>query len=110
MTKVQKALACDGPSFINVLQPCRLGWAYKPEDTLVIGRLAVETCFWPMYEVVDGVHKLSMKPKEKKPVVEFLKTQARFKHIMKPENKDLLDEIQAEVDKRWEKLLKLCGE
>jgi pyruvate ferredoxin oxidoreductase beta subunit len=109
-TKVQKALETDGPTFINILQPCRLGWGYKPEDTMMLGRLAVETCFWPVYEVVNGEYKLNIKPKEKKPVAEFFKLQTRFKHLMKPENKVLLDEIQAEIDKRWEKLLKLCGQ
>jgi pyruvate ferredoxin oxidoreductase beta subunit len=108
-TKVKKAIDTDGPTFINMLQPCRLGWGYKPEDTMLLGRLAVETCFWPVYEVVNGEYKINVMPKEKKPVVEFLKLQTRFKHLMKPENKELLDSIQAEVDARWNKLLKLAG-
>jgi pyruvate ferredoxin oxidoreductase beta subunit len=109
MTKVEKALDTDGPAFINVLQPCRLGWGFKPEDTLELARLAVDTCVWPVYEVENGVYKLSAKPKEKKPIVEFYKTQTRFKHLFKPENKEILDSIQAEVDQRWEKVLKLCN-
>ena len=107
ITKVQKAVATDGPAFINILQPCRLGWGYKPEETLALGRLAVETCMWPIYEVVEGKYKISQKPKEKKPVAEFLKPQSRFKHLFRPENKELLDSIQVEVDRRCEKLLKL---
>lgn len=107
ITKVQKALAADGPTFINVLQPCRLGWGYKPEETLALGRLAVETCMWPIFEVVHGEYKISSKPKEKKPIVEFLKPQARFKHLFRPENAELLASLQAEVDARWERLLKL---
>ena len=110
ITKVQKALATDGPTFINVLQPCRLGWGYKPEDTMAMGRLAMETCMWPVYEVVNGEYKITVKPKEKKPVMEFFKDQTRFKHLMKPENKQLVDEIQAEVDRKWAKLLQLAGE
>ncbi|MCX5778731.1 MAG: thiamine pyrophosphate-dependent enzyme [Elusimicrobia bacterium] len=110
MTKVQKALEVDGPSFINIIQPCRLGWGYKPEDTMVLGRLAVETCIWPVYEVVNGEYKLNIKPKEKKPVTEFMKHQVRFKHLFKPENQTLLNEIQVEVDQRWAKLLRLCNE
>jgi len=110
ITKVQKALATDGPTFINVLQPCQLGWAYPPENTMVLGRNSVDTCIWPIYEVEKGVYKLSMKPKEKKPIVEFLKPQGRFKHLFKPENQHILDAMQAEVDRKWEKLLKLCGQ
>jgi pyruvate ferredoxin oxidoreductase beta subunit len=107
INKVQKALATDGPSFINVLQPCRLGWAYKPENTMSIARLAVETCMWPVYEVVNGEYKITVKPKEKKPVAEFMKDQGRFKHLFKPGNEQILADIQQEVDARWEKLLKL---
>jgi len=107
ITKVQKAVATDGPAFINILQPCRLGWGYKPEETLALGRLAVETCMWPIYEVVEGKYKISQKPKEKKPLAEFLKPQSRFKHLFKPENAELLASLQVEVDARWEKLLRL---
>ncbi|HEX68740.1 MAG TPA: pyruvate ferredoxin oxidoreductase, partial [Candidatus Bathyarchaeota archaeon] len=39
----------------------------------------------------------------------YLKTQGRFRHLFKPENKHVIDEIQKEVDRRWQKLLKLCG-
>ena len=103
--KAEKAFSIRGPKFMNVLQPCRLGWGYKPEDTCELGRLAVETCVWPSYEVENGVYKVNLKPKNKKPVVEFLKTQDRFRHLFKPGNEHLLEEIQKEVDRRWEQLL-----
>lgn len=101
MTKVQKALAVEGPSFINILTPCRLGWGYKPEYTMEIARLAVETCVWPSYEVENGVYKVNVEPKVKKPVTEFLKLQIRFKHLFKPENTCILEEIQKSVDEKW---------
>jgi pyruvate ferredoxin oxidoreductase beta subunit len=101
-TKVQKALATDGSSFINIFTPCRLGWAYPPEDTMSLGRLAVETCIWPCYEIENGVYTINVTPKEKKPVIEFLKTQGRFKHLLKPENAEIVQLIQAEADLRWE--------
>ncbi|MDO8489193.1 MAG: thiamine pyrophosphate-dependent enzyme [Candidatus Omnitrophota bacterium] len=109
-SKVEKALSIKGPKFINVLQPCRLGWAYPPEMTCEIGRLAADTCFWPLYEVENGKYKITYKPKEKKSAIEFFKWQARFRHISKPENKALLDEIQINIDANWEILLKKCGE
>lgn len=104
-SKVEKALSIEGPKFINVFQPCRLGWAYDPEMTCEMGRLSVETCVWPLYEVTNGQYKVS-KPKEKKPIAEWLKLQGRFRHLLKPENKPLLDSIQAMTDKNWEDLLK----
>ncbi|MGE5551202.1 MAG: thiamine pyrophosphate-dependent enzyme [Bacteroidota bacterium] len=110
ITKVQKALAANGPSFLNVLTPCRLGWDYKPEDTVEIAREAVDCCFWPLFEVVDGVWKLTYKPKEKKPVADWMKKQGRFKHLFRPGHEQILAEIQANVDREWERLLKKCGE
>jgi len=104
-SKVEKALATEGPKFINVFQPCRLGWAYKPELTCEMGRLAVETCAWPLYEVVNGVYKIS-KPKVKKPIAEWINLQGRFRHLARPENKAILDQIQIDTDKNWESLLR----
>ncbi len=110
MGKTERALDTNGPSFIDVLSPCRLGWKYPPELTPEIGRLAADTCFWPLYEVVNGEYHLTYKPKEKKPITEWLKLQGRFKHLFKPENRALVENIQNHIDERWEKLLKLCGQ
>jgi pyruvate ferredoxin oxidoreductase beta subunit len=107
--KVQKALDTPGPSFINIISPCRLGWGFRPEDTIELAREAVETCFWPLYEVENGVYKLTYKPREKKPVVEWLKKQTRFRHLFKPGNEELLAKVQEHVDAQWENLLKKSG-
>lgn len=106
--KVEKAIKIEGFKFIDVLSPCRLGWPHEPELTMEISRLAVETCIWPLYEVVEGKYRLTYKPKEKKPVSEWLKLQGRFRHLLLPENSSLLEEIQKEIDRRWENLLKKC--
>lgn len=106
VTKVQKALAVDGPAFINVLMPCRLGWAFQPQYGMQIAREAVNSCYWPLYEVVDGVYKITYTPKEKLPVAEFLKKQTKFKHLFRPGNEALIEQLQAEVDARWNKLQK----
>ncbi|MCM8825012.1 MAG: thiamine pyrophosphate-dependent enzyme [Candidatus Omnitrophica bacterium] len=108
VNKVEKAINTDGFSFINVLSPCRLGWPHKPELAMEITRIAVDTCFWPLYEVIDGKYKLNYRPKEKKPITEWLKMQARFSHLFKPGNENIIEQIQKEVDRRWEDLLKKC--
>ena len=110
MTKVEKALAIKGPTFINIMQPCTVGWGFDPALTCDLGKLAIETCIWPCYEVENGKYKLTKKPKEKKPITEWLKPQARFKHVFKPGNEELIERMQAEIDEEWEKLLALCGE
>jgi len=107
-SKAEKAFHTDGPSFINVLASCNRGWRHLPGDTLKIMQLASDCCIWPLYEVENGKYRLTYKPKEKKPVEEWLKAQGRFKHLFTPENRHLIDEIQAYVDKEWELLLKRC--
>lgn len=110
MKKAQKAFAADGPAFLNVLAPCPRGWRYNPEDTIEIGRLAVQTCVWPLYEIVDGKTRVTYKPKEKKPVTDWFKSQGRFKHMFSEENKQYLSEIQEHIDSNWENLLKSSEE
>jgi len=110
MQKTRKGVAANGPAFLNVLSSCNRGWRHPPEETLEVTRLGVETCYWPLFEVVDGQWKLNYKPKEKLPVEEWLKTQGRFRHLFQPQFKHLIDELQANVVKEWEKLLKRCGE
>ena len=103
--KAEKAFSIEGPKFMNVLQPCRLGWQYKPEETMALGRLAADTCFWPLYEVENGIYKVTFKPREKKALLDFIKGQDRFRHLFKPQNAALLEGLQKEVDLRWEQLL-----
>jgi len=110
MGKVQKAISTPGPAFMNILAPCHRGWRCAIEKGIDIARLAAETCFWPLFEVEKGSWKLNYKPKEKKPLVEWLKLQGRFKHLFREENKPIIEEIQAEVDRKWAELLKNSGE
>lgn len=106
LIKAEKAFAADGPAFLNVLIPCTLGWGFEPPETLKVARLAVETCFWPLYEIDRGVYRITHKPRRKLPVEEFLKCQTRFDHLFRPENRHLIGDIQAEVDAAWEELLR----
>ena len=77
------------------------------EDLMKINKLAVETCYWPLYEVIDGKYIVNYKPANKLPIEEFLRPQKRFKHMFKPGNEWMIEEFQKEVDKRWDELLKL---
>ncbi|BES66542.1 thiamine pyrophosphate-dependent enzyme [Gottschalkiaceae bacterium SANA] len=107
--KAEKAIYMQGPAFLNVLAPCPRGWRYEASRLMEVTKLAVDTCVWPMFEVINGVWHLSYEPKVKKPVEDYLKVQGRFKHLFLPENRHLIDEIQAEVDKNWEELKKKCN-
>jgi len=108
--KARKAFFTDGPAFINVLSPCPRGWRFDSKDTVKISKLAVQTNFWPLYEVENGVWKLNYKPKERKPIREWMEAQGRYKHLFTSENEHIIKEIQEEIDKNWGKLLAKCGE
>ena len=107
--KAYKAIYTPGAAFLNVMAPCPRGWRYPSEKLMEITRMAVETCVWPLYEVVEGKYILSYKPKNKLPVEEYLKMQGRFAHMFKPGNEWMIEDVQKEVDHNWEDLLKLCG-
>lgn len=107
--KAEKAIYTEGASFLNIMTPCPRGWRYATEDIMEICRLAVETCYWPMFEVDHGKWNLTYEPKKKLPIEDFLRPQGRFKHLFKPGNEHLIEEFQAEVDRRWEDLLYKCN-
>jgi len=114
ITKMEKAFKATDytAAFVNVLSPCVPGWGIKDDDAVKLSKLAADTCFWPLYEVEDGVYTLNYNPEEngnKKPIVEFLKMQSRFKHFFKPGNEHLIEVFQKDVDDRWEQLKKKCG-
>jgi len=83
--KVRRAIEIVGPTYIQIHAPCPTGWGFDSSKTVEVGRLAVETALWPMYETVDGKIETVKKIKNRKPVEEFLKVQRRFKHLFKKE-------------------------
>jgi pyruvate ferredoxin oxidoreductase beta subunit len=107
--KAEKAIYTEGPAFLNILAPCPRGWGYDTDRLMEINKLAVETCYWPLFEVIDGKYNINYIPKKKLPVRDFLEPQRRFKHLFKPGNEWMIEEIQKEVDERWNELLALAG-
>lgn len=64
-TKAEKANYTEGAAFLNVMAPCPRGWRYNTPDILEICQLAVDTCFWPLFEVIDGEWIVNYVPKKK---------------------------------------------
>ncbi|MCP2520402.1 pyruvate synthase subunit PorB [Candidatus Aminicenantes bacterium AC-708-M15] len=105
--KVEKAKNIKGTKFIHIYAPCPTGWKCKPDDTIKISRLAVETAVFPLYEIENGYkYILNIKPEVKKPVTEYLKMQGRFRHLTEKE----IEMIQKEVDFQWKRLLEKCNQ
>jgi pyruvate ferredoxin oxidoreductase beta subunit len=102
--KVRKALEIKGTKFINIISPCNRGWRSRTDDSIMLSRLAVDTCYWPLYEIENGVTRITFRPKEKKPIEDFLRPQGRFKHLFNPENEWVIKKLQDEIDKEWDRL------
>jgi pyruvate ferredoxin oxidoreductase beta subunit len=102
--------ADGGPAFLNVLADCPLGWRHSARLSARVSRLAVETRFWPLYEIVDGDYRLTYRPFEDVPIEEWLRPQGRFAHLASAEHADEVAAIQAQVDADWDALLLRCGE
>ncbi len=105
MMKAEKALTTEGPAFLNIIAPCHRGWRCKVEDGIDLAKLAVETCFWPLFELIEGKLVINYKPRQRKPLREWLELQGRFKHLLKPENEDLFNRLKERVKRDWKRLL-----
>ncbi|MGZ4281268.1 MAG: thiamine pyrophosphate-dependent enzyme [Gaiellaceae bacterium] len=106
--KAQRAAAADGPAFLNVLSDCPVGWGHEPRDSKRILDAAVDSRFWPLFEVADGRYRLTYAPPENVPVEDWLRPQKRFAHLFEPGNEQLLHEVQQRVDADWAALLERC--
>ena len=106
--KAHKAIYTEGPCFLNVLSPCPRGWRYEAQDLPELCKAAVDTCVWPLYEIENGIWRLTYEPRRKLPVEEFLSKQGRFRHMFKKGNEWMIEETQKYVDEQWEKLQQRC--
>jgi len=101
--KIKKALSINGPSYIEILCPCIPGWKIGAEKAYDASSLAFKSNIWPVYEIVDGKMVLRKNSNPIK-IEEYLKIQGRYKHLLKPENKEILEEMQKHVNEEYRKL------
>jgi pyruvate ferredoxin oxidoreductase beta subunit len=100
MTKITKAIAVEGPSYIHVLSVCPTGWRLAPELTIRAGRLAIQTGIFPLYEIEKGEYTLNFDFPQLRPVEDYFKIQGRFRHL----NKETIAQIQQRVTEKYLKL------
>ena len=100
MDKVKKAVSVDGPSYLHIYVVCPTGWRCKTNLTIRLGKLAVETGIFPLYEVEEGKYKMSVDPPELTPIKDYFKIQGRFKHL----SDEVIEEIQKKVTGDYQRL------
>jgi pyruvate ferredoxin oxidoreductase beta subunit len=109
MMKVKKAMETKGPSYLHILSVCPTGWRCQTDITIKIGRLAVETGMFPLYEVENGQLKMNIKPEKLKPVDEYLKLQGRFRHLTEVDIKKIQDRVEMDYCRLKERAAEKCG-
>ncbi|MGD1054641.1 MAG: thiamine pyrophosphate-dependent enzyme [Nitrososphaerales archaeon] len=107
MNKVRKALSKNGPTFMNVMAPCTRGWRFDSAKTVNMSKLAVETRFFPLYEVEGGVYRITVPVTSPKPVEEYLKAQGRYSHLFRSQNASELEAVKKDVEENYRRLEKL---
>ncbi|MDH7555370.1 MAG: pyruvate synthase subunit PorB [Candidatus Methanosuratincola sp.] len=95
MNKVRRGLDVDGPALIHVLAPCPTGWRTETSESIELGKLAVLTGLWPLYEFVNGEVKLTVQVPRREPVTKYLKAQGRFRHL----DEETVKRIQEKADR-----------
>lgn len=105
MYKIEKARKVKGPSYIHILSVCPTGWRCPSSDTIKMGRLAVETGVFPLYEIENGEYKMNFDYPKLRPVEDYLTAQGRFRHL----TKEQIAEIQQKVIVEYEKIKMLSS-
>ena len=100
--KVRTAREMQGLKYIHILSPCPTGWKFPERLMPNVGRLAVETCAWPLYEVRDGVNYRITYDSKLLPLSEYFSLQGRFKHLARQD----LAEIEIKIKENWEEVKK----
>ena len=100
--KVKKAKEVNGPSFIHIHAPCPSGWYFPARQTIKVGRLAIESGLWQLWEKEDGKIKINRKKFDLEKVNEYLSLQGRYRNV----TNEVIKEIKREVMRKHEVLKK----
>ena len=99
MEKVKKGLKVNGPAFISILSVCPTGWRSSPELSVRLGRLAVQTGVFPLYEVENGKYKITVEPAPIRPIKDYFELQGRFRHLSEGDVKEIQEKVIFEFQK-----------
>ncbi len=106
--KFCKAGSIKGTRYIQIDTPCPPGWGYPAKDTVKIGKMAVETGMFPLFEIEDGKLRFTGRSKTlsekgtRTPVSQYVERQNRFRKM----SNEQLDQVQSWVDKRWHEFVR----
>ena len=100
-------MVCQMKDLPRLLISCPLNWRAEDNKGNLIVQTAVNTCFFPLYEVERGITTITYDPEEKKkrvPVIDWLKLMGKTRHLTRPENAHVVEAFAQEVERRWQRL------
>ncbi len=100
--KVRKAAATRGPAYLHILSVCPSGWGIPGDATIKLGRLAVQSGVFPLYEVQNGKYKITVPVQELLPVQAYFQPQRRFRHL----HPETIEQISQDIREKWQELKK----
>lgn len=99
--KLKKSMLIEGKSFIHILSPCPVGWGFDPELTVKIGRFAVESRVFPLYEKEGESLKLTVVIPKPRVLKDYLRLQRRFDELSERE----IEEASSQIEQNYQKLI-----
>jgi pyruvate ferredoxin oxidoreductase alpha subunit len=97
----------EGMVYGKILSYCPLNWRTPDDGAEVVLQAAIDSCFFPLYEIEHGHTMLTYDPEQngrRRPVADWLGSMGKTRHLLKPGNADVLEEVQHEVDRRWQRI------
>jgi pyruvate ferredoxin oxidoreductase beta subunit len=106
MEKVRRAAEMPGPAYLHILSVCPTGWRIPPNEAIRYGRLAIDSCMFPLYEVVNGKYRLTYRPDPAIPVREYLSGQGRYRHLKEAD----IQKIESLASEDYQSIVKMSDE
>jgi pyruvate/2-oxoacid:ferredoxin oxidoreductase beta subunit len=105
LDKVRRARSIRGMRFLHILSPCPPGWKYSDEQTIAMGRMAVENRVFPLLEIENGTRWRLTRESPGGSVAPYIRAQGRFRHL----DDTAIARIQEDVDARWEHINRMIA-
>jgi pyruvate ferredoxin oxidoreductase alpha subunit len=97
----------EGMVYGKVLSFCPLNWRSDDDVGTDVAQAAADSCFFPLYEVEKGRTSITYDPEavgRRISMSDYLGMMGKTRHLLSKENKPVLEEAEAEVERRWLRL------
>ncbi|MFC1795801.1 thiamine pyrophosphate-dependent enzyme [Pseudomonadota bacterium] len=97
----------EGMTYGKILSFCPLNWSTTDDAAESVLQVAIDSCFFPIYEVERGVTNITYDPEllgRRRKISDWLGQMGKTKHLMAEGNEERLASIEAEAERRWRRI------